>query len=178
MAQRSSVADVVMHPVRLRIVQQLGGRRLTTAQLREALPDVTQATLYRHVATLVEAGILEVVGERRVRGAVERTLALGEQMAHVDQAELREMSAAQLRTAFLTFLGDVSASFDRIVDHPEASLRDYLGFGRGPLYVTADDLAAIQAGLGDLLAPYLTDDGTGKRRVSLATILLPEPDDE
>ena len=41
----SSIADVVMHPVRLRIIQQLGGRSLTTAQLRAALPDVTQATL-------------------------------------------------------------------------------------------------------------------------------------
>jgi len=172
-----TIADVVMHPVRLRIVQQLGGRRLTTAQLREAMPDVTQATLYRHVATLVDAGILEVVGERRVRGAVERTLALGDQLAHVDQAELRAMSSAQLRAAFLAFLGDVGASFDRVVDHPDPNVRDYLGFGRGPLYVTSEDLAAIQAGLGELLAPYLSDDGTGKRRVNLATILLPEPDD-
>ena len=96
----SSIADVVMHPVRLRIIQQLGGRSLTTAQLRAALPDVTQATLYRHVATLVDAGILSIVEERRVRGAVERTLALGDRMAHVDQAGLRAMSDAQLRSAF------------------------------------------------------------------------------
>ena len=95
----SSIADVVMHPVRLRIIQQLGGRSLTTAQLRAALPDVTQATLYRHVATLVDSGILSVVEERKVRGAVERTLALGDRMAHVDQTELRAMSDAQLRSA-------------------------------------------------------------------------------
>ncbi|WP_262849686.1 helix-turn-helix domain-containing protein [Mumia quercus] len=176
MATRTSVTDVVTHPVRLRIVQQLGGRRLTTAELREALPDVTQATLYRHVASLVEAGILEVVGERRVRGAVERTLALGERMAHVDHDELQMMSDAQLRTAFLTFLGDVSGAFDRSVAHEDPTTRDFLGFGATPLYVTTDDLAAIQAGLGELLAPYLVDDGQGKRRVSLATVLVPEPE--
>ena len=171
----SSIADVVMHPVRLRIIQQLGGRSLTTAQLRAALPDVTQATLYRHVATLVDAGILSVVEERRVRGAVERTLALGERMAHVDQTELRAMSDAQLRSAFLAFLGDLSADFDRFVDSEDATLRDFVGFGRVPLYVDATDLAAIQAGLSELLAPYLSQaDGEGRRRVSLATVLVPE----
>lgn len=175
MPKRPSVTDVVTHPVRLRIVQQLGGRRLTTAQLRDALPDVTQATLYRHVAFLVDAGILEVVGERRVRGAVERTFALGERMAHVDHDELKTMSDAQLRTAFLAFLGDVGGAFDRCVADSEAATRDFLGFGITPLYVTTDDLTAIQAGLGELLAPYLSD-GQGKRRVSLATVLVPEPE--
>ena len=170
----SSIAEVVMHPVRLRIIQQLGGRSLTTAQLRAALPDVTQATLYRHVATLVDSGILSVVEERKVRGAVERTLALGDRMAHVGQAELRAMSAAQLRSAFLAFLGDVSADFDRFVNGEDAELRDFVGFGRVPLYVDAGDLAAIQAGLSELLAPYLAERDDGQRRVSLATVLIPE----
>lgn len=35
--------------------------------------DVPPASLYRHVARLVDAGVLAVVAERRVRGAVERT---------------------------------------------------------------------------------------------------------
>ncbi|MGH1561558.1 helix-turn-helix domain-containing protein [Mumia sp. DW29H23] len=167
------LADVVMHPVRLRIVQELGGRELTTAQLREALSDVSQATLYRHVATLVDAGIVAVVGERRVRGAVERTLALGDRLAHVDQVELRAMSDAQLRDAFLAFLGDVSASFDRAVRGGDASVRDFLGFGVAPLYVTGDDLAVLQESLDELLAPFRVS-REGGRRVSLATILIPD----
>ncbi|KAA1418164.1 helix-turn-helix domain-containing protein [Mumia zhuanghuii] len=169
----SPIADVVMHPVRLQIIKQLGGRQLTTSQLREALPGVTTATLYRHVAKLVDAGILTVVGERRVRGAVERTLALGDRMARVDQAELRAMSDAQLRTAFLTFIADVSDTFDRAVANGDESARDFLGFGEGPLYVTQEDLASIQAALGELLAPYRAE-RAGCRRVTLATILLPE----
>ena len=76
MGKTSPIAEVVLHPVRLRIVQQLGGRRLTTAQLRAELPDVTQATLYRHIAALIDAEIVTVVDERRVRGTIERALAL------------------------------------------------------------------------------------------------------
>ncbi|MFE6997479.1 helix-turn-helix domain-containing protein [Microbacterium sp. NPDC057659] len=172
MPEESSIAHVVLHPVRLRIVQQLGGRSLTTAELRAALPDVTQATLYRHVATLIDTGILTVVEERRVRGAVERTLALGERMAHVDRDELRRLDASQLRTAFLTFLGEVAADFDRFLAG-DPGLRDLSGFGRTPLYVDEDDLATIQKGLGELLSPYLGA-REDRSRVMLSTVLTPD----
>jgi len=72
-----STADLLLHPVRLRIVQAfLGDRALTTGELRAELPDVPPASLYRHIARLVDAGVLGVVSERRVRGAVERTYIL------------------------------------------------------------------------------------------------------
>jgi DNA-binding transcriptional ArsR family regulator len=72
-----STADLVLHPVRLRILQAfLGGRHLTTGDLARELPDVAQAGLYRHVSRLAKGGVLEVVGERQARGAVERTYAL------------------------------------------------------------------------------------------------------
>lgn len=173
MGEESAIADVVLHPVRIRIVQQLGGRSLTTAQLRAALPDVTQATLYRHVATLVESGILAVVEERKVRGAVERTLALGERMAHVDRESLRRVDASVLRTAFLTFLGEVAGDFDRFLAGDPA-LRDLSGFSRTALYVSEDDLAGIQAGLAELLSPYF-EAQEGRQRVNLSIVLTPEP---
>lgn len=174
MSDKLALADVVLHPVRLRIIQQLGGRNRTTAQLREALPDIPQATLYRHVAALLDAGVVAVVDERRSRGAVERTLALGDRMAAVDHAELLAMSGAQLRTAFLTFLGDVTRDFDRFLGAESAQSRELVGFARTPLYVNTEDLATIQAGLADLLAPYLTEREDGRQRVNLATILLPD----
>src|SRR3954469_15482471 len=70
-------ADLLLHPVRLRIVQAfLGERALTTAELRDELPDIPPASLYRHIALLADAGVLAVASERRVRGATERTYIL------------------------------------------------------------------------------------------------------
>lgn len=175
MGKTSPIAEVVLHPVRLRIVQQLGGRRLTTAQLRAELPDVTQATLYRHIAALIDAEIVTVVDERRVRGTIERTLALGERMAHVGHDELAAMDEAELRNAFLAFLGSLGKSFDTFVENDDRQLRHYLGFGTTPLYVTTDDLAEIQARLGEILAPYRTDAGGDRMRVDLTTAVIPTP---
>ncbi|MCD5345891.1 helix-turn-helix domain-containing protein [Agromyces sp. H3Y2-19a] len=184
MRKTSPIADVVMHPVRLRIVQQLGeGRRVTTSDLRDALPDVAQATLYRHIAALVDAGIVAVVDERRVRGAVERTFALGDRMAHVDHDELREMGERELQQSFLTFLAHLGEDFDRA--SAGADFREFLGFGQVRLHVGTDDLSRIQAGLGELLAPYLApqvDDeqggASGRRTVMLSTVLMPDPADQ
>lgn len=176
MRKASPIADVIMHPVRLRIIQQLGDdRRVTTSDLRNALPDVAQATLYRHVAALVEAGLIAVVDERRIRGAIERTFALGERMAHVGHDELREMGDVELQQSFLTFLAHLGEDFDRA--SADQGFREFLGFGQVRLHVGTDDLARIQAGLGELLAPYLTPpaDADAVRTVMLSTVLVPAP---
>jgi hypothetical protein len=93
-------------------------------------------------------------------------------MAHVDRDELRRLDASQLRTAFLTFLGEVAADFDRFLAGDPA-LRDLSGFGRTPLYVDEDDLATIQKGLGELLSPYL-EAREDRYRVMLSTVLTPD----
>lgn len=71
MATRRS--DILLHPVRLRIVLTAAGDEVTTADIAKRLPDVPQSTLYRHIAKLAGAGILDIVGERQARGAIERT---------------------------------------------------------------------------------------------------------
>src|SRR6266508_2535649 len=97
-----ATADLLLHPVRLRIVQAfLGDRALTTSALSAELADVPTASLYRHVARLVDAGVLQVVAERRVRGALERTYVLRVAAASIgldqiaamrlDDAEFAEM---------------------------------------------------------------------------------------
>lgn len=171
MPSQGNIAEIVAHPVRLRVLQAVGGRDLTTAQLRELMTDVPQATLYRHIAALVDAGVLAVASERRVRGTVERTYTLGEQMAHVERAELATLSDEQIRASFLAFIGELLRTFESSLDSSEA-IRSHLGFGTGALYVDEEDLTRIQQGFNELIAPYLHE-AADKRRVMLSTVLLP-----
>ena len=173
MRNTTPLVDVVMQPIRLRIIEQIGAGRMTTSELRRALPDIPTATLYRHVAALVDAEILAVVEERKVRGAVERTLALGGRDAHVGHDELRDIDGEKLRQAFLTFLAHLAEKFDSTVDLDEPGARDFLGFGMTQLHVSTEDLAEIQRGLGELIAPYLSAGGEGRRTVTFSTALLP-----
>src|SRR3954451_24255716 len=108
--------ELLLHPIRLRLLQAfLGDRTLTTADLRAELPDVPVATLYRHVSVLADAGVLAVVGERKVRGAAERSYRLDLAAASVDSEDAAAMTAGEHRRAFTTFAASLMADFDRYV---------------------------------------------------------------
>jgi len=68
--------DLIIHPVRIRILSALHQETLTTAEIHARFPDVSLRTLYRHLEELVVGGALEVAETRRVRGAVEQRFRL------------------------------------------------------------------------------------------------------
>jgi len=123
-------ADLLLHPIRLRILQAfLGDRALTTSQLQAELPDIPPASLYRHVAKLVNAGVLSVVHERRVRGALERTYTLQTAAATVKPEELAHLSADEHRRMFLTFLAGIIREFDVYLERGDIDLiRDGISY--------------------------------------------------
>lgn len=172
-------ADVVLHPVRLRIVQAfLGDRQLTTGELRGELSDVATATLYRQVAAMVDGGVLEVADERRVRGAVERTYRLRAGAAYVDAATAATMSADDHRRAFLTFVAGLLGTFDRYLEVDDVDLaRDGVGYRTHAMYLTDDELAALIDDLRDVVLPRLQHEPGGARtRRLFSTVLMPARD--
>jgi DNA-binding transcriptional ArsR family regulator len=176
MTRQTSTADLLLHPVRLRILQTLlGGRELTTAQLQEHLPDVSAATLYRQVATLVEAGVLDVVGERKVRGAIERTYTLLPARAAVSSEELRAMSPAQHRRAFLAFVAGLLADFDRYLEAGDVDLeRDLVGYRQAAFYATGEETQRVVEDIRAVVTPWLDNPPAfGRRRRVLTTVLVP-----
>lgn len=76
MKQSVSRAHAILHVVRARIIVALSDRTLTPRDLVKILGDVPLGTLYRHLNTLLEAEIIEIVAERRVHGTVERTFGM------------------------------------------------------------------------------------------------------
>lgn len=56
----------------MRVVLVLGTEALTTKQIQQRLPDVAQASLYRAVSRLVDAGVIAVVAQHKRGGAIER----------------------------------------------------------------------------------------------------------
>jgi hypothetical protein len=180
MAGPTDTVELVLHPVRLRIIQALlGGRRLTTAQLGDELPGVTTATLYRQVATLAEAGVLVAVDERRVRGAVERTWELQLDAARITGDDLAGMSPEEHRRAFAAFVAGLLAGFDGYLAGGEIDFeRDRVGYRQVALWMTDDETDEFIAGLRDLAARFVGNGpGDGRVRRVLSTVLIPDATD-
>jgi hypothetical protein len=169
-------ADLLLHPVRMRVVQAfLGERTLTTAGLHEELPDVPMATLYRHVGLLADAGVLVVVGERKVRGAAERSYRLATERLRPDDTVA--MSAEDHRRAFATFVGMLLGDFDRYLQRagdPPDPVRDRIGYAQAAVWVSDEEFDAMAGELAAVIQARMTNrpDGTRRRRL-ISTINLP-----
>jgi Helix-turn-helix domain len=169
-------ADLLLHPVRLRIVKAfLGDRALTTAQLAAELSDVPAGSLYRHIATLTKEGVLQVVAERRVRGAVERTYTLRLMAAQVLPGEAEAMTPDEHAQAFMAFIAGIIADFDHYLARGEPDpLRDGVGYRTAAMWLTDDEFREFGREVAKMIAPRLANPpGPGRKRRLLYTVLLP-----
>ncbi|WP_062379462.1 helix-turn-helix domain-containing protein [Demequina pelophila] len=169
-------SDLVLHPVRLRIVLACSAQDVTARDLADRMPDVPPATLYRHVATLLEAGILTVVAERRIRGGVERTFRLVEGAGGLEGDDAAAMSADDHRRGFAAFAGALIGAYSRYLDAPDARpAEDPVSYRQMALWLTDDEVRELAAAMADALAPFLDrEEAPGRRRVLLSTILMPD----
>lgn len=170
-----SSAKLLLHPVRLRIIEAfLGDRKLTTADLRAELPDIPSATLYRHLNRLIDAGVLDVVSERKVRGAFERTYVKHGRL-NISPDELAKLSREELRQVFLSYVAALLADIDHYLERDAANLRAGGATLRiAAAWLTDDELRELATGFGKLLQPYLDRPDTPDRtRRVLRTIVLP-----
>jgi DNA-binding transcriptional ArsR family regulator len=173
-------SDILLHPVRLRIVLASAGGEVTTADIGRRLPDVPQATLYRNIATLADAGILDVVSERQARGATERTYRVNATQVSVDAAEASEMSPEEHLEAFVTFAGVLIETYGRYLKTTSSDpATDRVSFRQARLWLTDGELDELVTGVTSVLARYLDFTETPKRTPRLlSTILMPEPGSE
>lgn len=169
--------EVLLHPVRMRIVVALVGRALTPSQLRAELADVPQATLYQHLGKLTRAGALRVVEERPARGAVERVYALNEGSPALHPAALAQTAPEDLRRYYATFMAALLADGSRYLAGESLDLaRDGFGFRQVAFNLSDEEMRAMAIALNAALAPFLAyAPAPGRRRRLLATIMIPQP---
>lgn len=148
---------LLLHPVRLRVVHALSGRReLTTGELCARMPEVSKVTVYRHVAVLAEAGFLEVAEEHRVRGAVERRYRLRQDRPSIDGDAAAAMSLEDHRRGFAAAMVVLIAEFNAYLDRDGANpTADSVSYRQGTLWLSADELTALIGKLVSVLQPHL-----------------------
>ena len=171
-----TTADLLLHPVRLRIVQAfLGERALTTSALIAELADIPAASLYRHVARLVDAGVLSVVAERRVRGTLERTYVLRLSAASIGLDQLATMTADDHRQAFTAFVAGLLGDFDRYLARGDIDLvRDGVSYSIAGLWLDDAEFRELLRELAGVLGPRLAKPPrAGRKRRILGSVLLP-----
>ena len=173
-------ASLLLHPVRLRIVEIfLGDRALTTTQIASELADIPIGSLYRHIAILVKAGVLQVVAERRRRGAIERTYVLRPARAQVSASDAQAMSHDEQQHAFLAFIANLITEADRYFGSEDSDpVRDGIGYRMSGLWLSDQELHEFYGDLVALLGPRLANlPGEGRKRRIFSWIALLAPEE-
>jgi DNA-binding transcriptional ArsR family regulator len=166
--------DLLLHPVRLRIVHAMaGGRTRTTADLCARLPDVPKTTVYRHVGLLAEAGLLEVVAEHRVHGAVERHYRLDPARAVISPDAAASMSREDHRRGFAAAMAALLADFNAYLDREDADpTADSVGYRQILLWLNPDELAELIAEFRHMIVSRVDNQPAPDRRLYLLSPIL------
>jgi Helix-turn-helix domain len=174
---KKNKADVIFHPVRIRIVQALfGDRQLTAQQLVGATGGCSIATLYRHLNQLVEAEAIAVVEERPMRGAVEKVYAIAPNSSLVFTPEdWRTVSPQDQLRYFNTLIGTLLSDFSRYVGQPNFDRgNDGVITKQVSLELTDEEAREVGEVIISSVKPYIgkTIRPNTRRRI-LTSILLP-----
>ena len=166
-------ADIILHPVRIRIIQCLiAGKRMTSYQLHEEMSDIPQATLYRHLRKLKEAGLLVITDERPSRGALEKVYTLPEHAANLSKEDLMGASAEDHLTYFINFVANLIGEYGRYVQQPDMDLfKDGVSYRQVPLYLSEEENLELLISIRNLFEKYKDNKPDNIRRKRLITTI-------
>ncbi len=157
--------NLLLHPVRMRIVLSTLGREVTAQQLADELRDVPQATLYRNINTLAAGGILQVVRERRVHNTFEKTYALPTEGLMLNAEDMKNARPEDHVRLVTQYLGNMLGYFVRYVQQGDVDVeRDNVLFQSFPAYLSQGEIQELAQAIRTAVEPFLKNKPSPERR--------------
>lgn len=174
---KNSKAKLILHPVRMKIIQSLlSGQKLTVQQMIEIIKDVPQATLYRHLNKLVEADVITVVEEHQVRGTIEKVYAVNMQNANVSAEDLKHTTKDENLNYFLTFLMNLLGDFEQYLQGEHLDFyKDGVSYRQARLHLSDEEFIEFVMDLRYIFEKASQKaPSPGRKARNIATIIIPE----
>lgn len=158
------MAEIVMNPVRQRIFQYfLLHETGTVKEVKKALPDVPNASLYRHIKILADNSILIVVDENRIRGTVENVYQLNKAAL-----ETEDESGNAVQMALL----GIAASFAKYFSDGEANpKKDMLLLTNCTLLLTDEEFSSFLSEINEIARKYMKVELTTNSKTRQITLI-------
>lgn len=158
------IAEVVMNPVRQRIFQYfLLHKTGTVKELKKALPDVPNASLYRHINILSDYSILIVVGENRIRGTVESIYQLNK-----DALAAEDESGNAVQMSLLGICASFARYFARGNVDPQ---KDMLLLTNCTLLLTDEEFSSFLSEINEIALKYMKAKATESSKTRQITLI-------
>lgn len=161
----NKILSGLLNPIRMRMMQiVLKSQTATTRMFADDLPNVPPASLYRHINRLVEDGILEVCGENKIRGTVEKVYRLRHNPFQEMEALGTSGHKEEHDNLFYTFAMTLLSDFNQYTSRKGYDfVKDQVGFRSFPLYLNDEECLEFLDGLKGLLQNVI-DNGPAEGR--------------
>lgn len=171
----NKVLQGLLNPVRMKILQvAMSKEQFTSKEIKEVLADVPQASLYRHINKMVQDQIFEVVAENKIRGTVERVLAIKNDPFDQLQEAVESGDSDQLKHIFNTFAISLMMDFNKYVEEPYDLVDDLVGFRSIPLYLSQEETEVFAKDMRESLAKITENGQNGERQLrKFSYVLMP-----
>ncbi len=157
---------LLLNQVRHRILQYINHHgSVTVREIGMALPDIPQATMYRQVKLLSESGLIRVCGERQVRGTLEHTYALADELAGTENGKITDTEAQ------FKLLGLAQDFADYYTGDKADPTRDMLSITSVPLMMTDDEFVRYMKDVEKLTKKYEHNTPSEERRIRRVTLI-------
>lgn len=117
--------DCFIHPVKFKLLLEIQAKGKTTAkQLADKYSDILQASLYRYLKSMTEDGILEIVEENQIRGAVERTYDFSFDFGEETQKMVHSNSGEAYLQLFTQYIFGFLRQFQEYCARPDINIKE------------------------------------------------------
>ncbi len=171
--------EMIIHPVRFRILQSLMVDSLTTQEIADHLPDVPKSSIYRHLKLLLDAEFVAVADTRMVKGIQEKRYQLA-QRPYLGADDMAGLTADAHLRYFTTYFMTILRGFDEYLTSTEKEdgkidlAADQVGYTEVIFNVTVDEMNSFQSAINQLVMEYMNNKpGEGRQQRKLAIITHP-----
>lgn len=160
------IAKVIMNPIRQRIIQYLSvNGKSNTKSIGEELSDIPTPTLYRHIKALLDAEVICVVEEDKVRGAVQKTYAINSEM-------MSDTDTASVNAIIQSSLYSLGASFQAYFAKESADMaKDLLNYTTSILLLSDEECVDFFQQINGVVTKFLANQPNEERKVRRITLI-------
>lgn len=173
----SEAIKSMMNPLRLKIIQEISLKgTATTKEISEICGDIPQATLYRHINSLLKHGVIEVVSENKVRGIFEKVYAIKSEPSEWINKNPAELGKEELSELFSQFIVSLLADFDNYLSKTEDInvVEDKIGFRSYAMYLSDEELIEMMREIYESINKRVENKPSGSRVLrKFSTVMTP-----
>lgn len=158
---KKDIISVMMHPIRIKILQELRLKgSATTKEIQAACGNVAQSTLYRHLKELLNADLIKVVDENMVNGIIEKVYGPGRSINQEVKKDPGKRTGDEYLQMFTQYMIAILADFKNYIDHhPDTSkILDNIGFSSASMFLSCEEGEAMMNEIKEILVKRMNNE--------------------